>query len=169
VRDKTSRRARRADVKVRNGFLISAFPSRSFKADSVDLIDLYQLIPRFVKRNVSFRGIGWVFVVISLLLVLTCVLPQQGQCLTAEEIAYLKKAGVTDETIQLMIQQETEDRPYSRTGVWEVEDERGNRSTLYQVLDDDEESRGKRRIEQEKVDRAWEMLKNLIIDTRDEE
>jgi len=50
-----------------------------------------------------------------------------------------------------------------------VEDERGNRSTLYQVLDDDEESQEKRRAEQEKVDRAWEMLRNLIIDTRDEE
>lgn len=93
---------------------------------------------------------------------------QQGQCLTVEEIAYLKKAGVSDETIQLMIQQENEERRHSRTGIWEVEDERGNRSTIYNVGDDND-TLERRRVEQEKVDRAWEMLRNLIIDAREKE
>jgi hypothetical protein len=90
---------------------------------------------------------------------------QQGQCLTPEEIAYLKKADVSDETIQLMIQEENERGRPSQTGIWEVEDEKGNRSTLYQV-GDDEDVYERDRIEQEKVDRAWEMLNNLVIDTR---
>ncbi len=102
------------------------------------------------------------------MLVLLTALSQQGYCLTAEEIAYLKKAGVSDETIQLMIQQENEEKRHSQTGVWETEDEMGNRSTLYHA-GNDEKKRERERIEQEKVDRAWEMLRNLIIDARENE
>jgi hypothetical protein len=93
---------------------------------------------------------------------------RQGRCLTAEEIAYLKKAGVGDETIQLMLQQEAEGKRHPQTGIWEVEDEKGNRSTLYQAGNDDGR-RERERIEQEKVDRAWEMLESLIIDAREKE
>jgi len=92
----------------------------------------------------------------------------QGQCLTAEEIVYLKKAGVSDKTIQLMIQQENKERLHSQTGIWEVEDEKGNRSTLYNVGNDDD-ALERKRVEQEKVDRAWEMLRNMIIDGRKKE
>jgi len=109
-------------------------------------------------------GVGGAFLIIVLI-----VAPlQQGLCLTAEEIAYLKKAGVSDETIQLMIQQENEGKRNSRTGVWEVEDEKGDRATLYHAGNDDR-SLERERIEQEKVDRAWEMLRNLVIDAREKE
>ena len=78
----------------------------------------------------------------------------------------MKKAGVSDDTIQLMIQQEKEKAMHSRTGIWDVEDEEGNRSTIYRV-DGSDQAREQQRIEQEKVDRAWEMLRNLIIDVRE--
>jgi hypothetical protein len=102
----------------------------------------------------------------SRLLLLLVICPQPGQCLTAEEIAYLKKTGVSDDTIQLMIQQEREQARHSRTGIWDVENKDGNRSTIYRVDGGDQASE-RRRIEQEKVDRAWEMLRNLIIDARE--
>ena len=100
------------------------------------------------------------------LVFLLVVFLQPVHCLTSEEIAYLKKAGVSDETIQLMIQQESERARHAQTGVWDVEDEKGNRSTIYRV-DGGEQASERRRIEQEKVDRAWEMLSNIIIDARE--
>jgi len=54
----------------------------------------------------------------------------------------------------------------SPTGIWDVENEDGSRSTIYRVDDGDQASE-RRRIEREKVDRAWEMLRNLIIDARE--
>ncbi len=45
---------------------------------------------------------------------------------------------------------------------------RGNDSTLYQTGNDDGRLE-RERIEQEKVDRAWKMLENLIIDAREKE
>ena len=100
------------------------------------------------------------------LVFLLVVFLQPVHCLTSEEIAYLKKAGVSDETIQLMIQQESERARHAQTGVWDVEDEKGNRSTIYRA-DGGEQASERRRIEQEKVDRAWEMLRNIIIDARE--
>jgi hypothetical protein len=93
--------------------------------------------------------------------------PHLGHCLTAEEIAYLKEAGVSNETINLMIEQENERRQQGRTGIWEVEDDHGHRSTLYRA--GSREDPEKKRNEQEKVNRAWEMLQNLVIDTRERE
>jgi DNA-binding transcriptional MerR regulator len=90
----------------------------------------------------------------------------QACCLTADEIAYLKKAGVSEETIRLMIEEENRQRPHSETGVWEVEDEKGRPSTIYRV-GGDEGNEERKRAEQEKVEQAWEMLRNLVIDARE--
>jgi hypothetical protein len=108
-----------------------------------------------------------VFIVAALLVIAAMsTLSRQGQCLTAEEIVYLKKAGVSEETIQRMIQQESAQGEESQTGIQDVEDERGNQSTIYRVGGGCEDS-ARQQIEQEKVDRAWEMLRNLVIDARD--
>lgn len=128
--------------------------------------DLYQPFGLFVKENSWHRALVTAFGVAIPLLLLLVIFPQPGQCLTTEEIAYLKKAGVSDDTIQLMIQQEREQARHSRTGIWDVENEDGKRSTIYRVDDGDQASE-RRKIEQEKADRAWEMLRNLIIDARE--
>jgi len=129
--------------------------------------DLYQPFGLFVKQNSWNRAlVAALGVVILLLLLLLVISPQPGQCLTAEEIGHLKKAGVSDDTIQLMIEQEREQARDSPTGIWDVENEDGSRSTIYRVDDGDQASE-RRRIEREKVDRAWEMLRNLIIDARE--
>ena len=140
--------------------------SRFLRTDLTLFPDLYQLVLPFVKgvlrRNLRSAVIG------SLLwtLGLTVFPLQQVCCLTAEEIAYLKKAGVSEETIRLMIEQENRRELQSQTGIWEVEDEQGRPSTLYRVGGDEDDVES-RRVEQEKVDRAWEMLRNLVIDARE--
>jgi oligoendopeptidase F len=98
-------------------------------------------------------------------------LPHLSFSLTVEEVIKLKKAGVSDETIQLMIQQEMQREelsdPYKNIGVRKIKKPDGKSSTIYSTgeiedrRDYDEES------EREKREKAWEMLNNIIIDTRD--
>ena len=90
--------------------------------------------------------------------------------LTVEEVIQLKKEGVSDETIQLMIQHEMQRERLSEgeteMGVSRVEDSEGRSATVFSTgpsrnPDDCEMS------EREKRERAWDMLDNVIIDTRD--
>lgn len=90
--------------------------------------------------------------------------------LTVEEVIQLKKEGVSDETIQLMIQHEMQRERASEgeteMGVSKIEDPEGRSATVYSTgpprdRDDCEMS------EREKRERAWDMLDNVIIDTRD--
>ncbi|MBN2516011.1 MAG: hypothetical protein JXC33_08260 [Deltaproteobacteria bacterium] len=78
--------------------------------------------------------------------------------LTAEQIIQLKKAGVSDETIQIMLKQE---KKFPR----KIKDDEGNEHIIYStdVSSLDNKSDG---TEDENVKRAWKMLENIIIDTR---
>jgi long-subunit fatty acid transport protein len=85
--------------------------------------------------------------------------------LTPQQVLELKKAGVSDQTIQMMIQQEEAAKNSPATmGVKELKDKDGNTVILYttgesgNTADDDEEKKN--------VDRAWKMLNNIIIDKR---
>jgi hypothetical protein len=86
--------------------------------------------------------------------------------LTPEQIIALKKAGVEDQTIRMMIQQEreaAEQNPADQIGSREIKDKDGNSVIMY--------STGKTKQqavdpEQEKVDKAWMMLQNMNIDPR---
>lgn len=89
--------------------------------------------------------------------------------LTAEEVIKLRKAGVSDETIRLMIEQERAGRqanPSDRIGVREVKDADGNASVVYSTGAPTAATQNE--SEQEKVDKAWKMLQNqnVIIDDR---
>jgi hypothetical protein len=78
--------------------------------------------------------------------------------LTAEQIIHLKKSGVSDETIQIMLKQE---KKFPR----KIKDDEGNEYIIYST---DVSSLNKKtdRAEDENVKRAWKMLENIIIDTR---
>ena len=89
--------------------------------------------------------------------------------LTAEEVVKLKKAGVSEETIRLMIEQERAGRqanPSDQIGVREVKDADGNTSVIYSTGKPTAPAQND--SEQEKVDKAWKMLQNqnVIIDDR---
>jgi hypothetical protein len=89
--------------------------------------------------------------------------------LTTEEVIKLKKAGVSDETIRLMIEQERaggQPNPSDQIGVREVKDAEGNTSVIYSTGAPTAPTQGG--SEQEKVEKAWKMLQNqnMIIDNR---
>ena len=79
--------------------------------------------------------------------------------LTVEEVLKLKEAGVDNETIGIMMKQE------SPRGVEEVEDGAGNISIRYSNDGLGGED-GVGRAERERVDKAWERLRNIVIDGR---
>lgn len=103
-------------------------------------------------------------------IILTLLMISTSFALTVEEVIQLKQEGVSDETIQLMIQSEMQrdqlPEPETKMGVSRVEEPDGKSATVYSTgpsrrRDDCEMS------EREKRERAWDMLDNVIIDTRD--
>jgi hypothetical protein len=84
-----------------------------------------------------------------------------GFALTPQQVIDLKKAGVSDQTIQIMIKQEEAKDPYATIGTREVKDKDGNTVIIYTTgasgssAADDEEKKN--------VERAWKMLDNIII------
>jgi type II secretory pathway pseudopilin PulG len=86
--------------------------------------------------------------------------------LTTDEVIKLKKAGVSEKTIQTMIEQERtgkQPNPADQIGVREVKDVEGNTSVNYSTG-----APTQNQSEQQKVDEAWKMLQNqnMIIDNR---
>ena len=105
---------------------------------------------------------GFVFV----LILLSCT---WVYALTTDEVIKLKKAGVSDETIRIMIEQEKaggQPNPSDQIGVKEVKDSEGNTSVIYSTGAPTAPTQGG--SEQEKVEKAWKMLQNqnMIIDNR---
>jgi hypothetical protein len=88
-----------------------------------------------------------------------------AMALSPEQVIALKKAGVDDQTIQMMIRQEEAAKNHRETSatVREIKDRDGNVTVVY--------SPGSRpreldEAEQRKLDKAWEMLQHVIIDGR---
>jgi len=98
-------------------------------------------------------------------------LPHLSFSLTVEEVIKLKKAGVNDDTIQLMIQQEMQKEelsdPYKNIGVRKIKKSDGKSSTIYSTGETEDHKDYDEESEREKREKAWEMLNNILIDTRD--
>jgi len=78
--------------------------------------------------------------------------------LTPQEVIELKKAGVSDRIIELMIKQKEAARDPERLGTREGKDADGNTVIIYSTgksKTDDEEAKN--------VEKAWEMLRNIQI------
>lgn len=97
---------------------------------------------------------------------LLALFPFSARALTPEQVMQLKKAGVEDRTIRLMIEQEmaANQDPYATLGTKEIRDADGKKVVIYSTgrpggtaIDQEE---------QEKLDRAWEMLRNILIEVR---
>jgi hypothetical protein len=86
--------------------------------------------------------------------------------LTPEQVIALKNAGVSDQTIQLMIRQEQDARgedPADFSGRKEIKDTDGKTVIIYST---GRPAANNRAREEKQTERAWEMLNNIIIDTR---
>lgn len=104
---------------------------------------------------------------------LLMAIPPLAPGLTVDEVLHLKQQGVSDETIQLMIQQEMQRErlsdPNKNMGVHRVAEPDGKRATIYSTGENNHRDDCGEESEREKRDRAWEMLNNIVIDTRDED
>ena len=103
------------------------------------------------------------------MLMLACGWPSDAFTLTAAEILSLKKEGVGDETIRIMLQQEAAVKtPISvkdtAMGRQEIRDNDGTVSVHYSTGSSNMVNLNN--TEQQKVEKAWEMLRRLIVDTR---
>ena len=86
--------------------------------------------------------------------------------LTPEQVISLKNAGVSDQTIHLMIRQEQEaaaGNPDDSPGRKEIRDKDGKAVIIYSTGRRTGNNQSK---EEKQTEKAWEMLKSLIIDTR---
>jgi hypothetical protein len=89
-----------------------------------------------------------------------------AQALTPEQVIALKNAGVSDQTIQLMIRQEqdaAQGNPADFSGRKEIKDRDGKTVIIYST---GRPTGNNQTREEKQTERAWEMLNNIIIDTR---
>lgn len=107
------------------------------------------------------------------IIIIALLLPHLSFSLTVEEVIKLKKAGVGDKTIQLMIQQEMQREkasdPYKNLGVRKIEEPDSQSATIYSTGEIEDRENYDEESEKEKREKAWEMLHNIVIDTRDSE
>jgi len=85
--------------------------------------------------------------------------------LTPEQVIALKNAGVSDQTIQLMIRQEQEAAAGNAdfSGRKEIKDKDGKTVIIYSTGRPTGNNQAK---EEKQTEKAWEMLDKIIIDTR---
>jgi hypothetical protein len=126
------------------------------------------LFSDMIVPTVNYRGTEHMKMTTVALCILLVSLAQVSFALTVEEVIKLKKEGVSDETIQLMIQQEMQGAqladPYKNMGVTEIKKPDGKSSTIYSTGESEDE--GNCDQESEREDKAWQMLDNVLIDTR---
>ena len=104
--------------------------------------------------------------ILPTLFFLFSMIPHVVSALTVEDIIKLKKAGVSEETIQMLILHPPSG-PDRTMGTWVVKDPHGKEVIIYTTgmgTTDGEEDQ--EMTEEEKRKKSWEMLKNLIIDGR---
>lgn len=106
-----------------------------------------------------------------LLVAIILFIPFISFSLTVDEVIKLKKAGVSDETIQLMIQHEMMSEkasdPYKNIGVRKVKEPDGSSATVYSTGEIKDRGDYEEESERGKREKAWDMLDNLVIDGRD--
>jgi hypothetical protein len=107
------------------------------------------------------------YVFISLIYIFVSSFLNHCYALTPDQIIKLKKAGVSDRTIQMMLQQEKEAKEansYDQIGMREIKDKEGNVVTIYSTGRSAKEGAGD--SDGEQVYKAWKMLQHMIIDNR---
>ena len=106
--------------------------------------------------------------IINLAIFLGWLLPATALALTAEEILLLKQNGVSEKTIQMMLQSEIEARREEAKddgmGIKTIIRPGGRPAIVYSTgRDDHAQHQAEERL---KEARAWEMLQHIIVDTR---
>ena len=106
------------------------------------------------------------------IIVPVCLIGLMGICpitvfaLSPDQVIALKKAGVSEETIRLMIQQEdgAQKTPDDAIGRREIKDSQGNTVIIYSTGRSSASEKSDE--ERKKVENSWKMLQNMTIDGR---
>ena len=110
---------------------------------------------------------------ITLMFIICCLgwlAPATSGALTVEEILLLKQNGVSEETVQMMLQSEIQARALqNRTveqsmGIQTITRPGGRSAIVYSTGGGDQDAHGAN--ERLKEQQAWEMLRHIIVDTR---
>jgi hypothetical protein len=100
-------------------------------------------------------------------------MPAASAALTAEEILLLKENGVSETTIQMMLESEIRAQsqghatPQETMGVKTIRRPDGRKAIVYTTGRGNRDDRDAE--ERLKEERAWEMLRHIIVDTRESE
>ena len=109
----------------------------------------------------------------TLMFIICCLvwlLPAPLGALTVEEILLLKQKGVSEETIQMMLQSEIQAHSLQKSaadqtmGIQTIARPGGRSAIVYSTGSGDQDARNAK--ERLKEERAWEMLRHIIVDTR---
>jgi hypothetical protein len=107
--------------------------------------------------------------ILSAVICLAWGLPALALALTTEEILLLKQNGVSEKTIQMMLRSEIEARRHEasgdRMGIKTITRPNGQPAIVYSTGSDDHHR--KKAEERLKEERAWEMLRHIIVDPRE--
>ena len=113
---------------------------------------------------------------IALVFIICCLgwlVPTPSGALTVEEILLLKQNGVSEETIQMMLQNEIQARSLQNSaagqtlGMQPITRPGGQSAIVYSTGSGDQYDRdAEARLKEEQ---AWEMLRHIIVDTRQTE
>ena len=110
---------------------------------------------------------------IRMMLVVCCLLwglPTHSRALTVEEILLLKQNGVSEETIQMMLQSEMQSQSQygsaagEKMGIRTIVRPGGQPAIVYSTGSDARNAYDAE--ERLKEERAWEMLRHIIVDAR---
>jgi hypothetical protein len=108
-----------------------------------------------------------------LMFIICCLgwlMPAPSEALTAEEILLLKHNGVSEETVQMMLQSEIQAQSLQHSaagqtmGVQTITRPDGRSAIVYTTGSDDQDTRSAQ--ERLKEEQAWDMLRHIIVDTR---
>ncbi|BBO85581.1 hypothetical protein DSCO28_61470 [Desulfosarcina ovata subsp. sediminis] len=96
-------------------------------------------------------------------------IPTALHALTAQEILLLKQNGVSEKTIQMMLESEIEatrsvQAKNRAMGIQTITRPNGQPAIVYSTGNGEDEAR--KAHEHQKEQQAWEMLRHLIVDTR---
>jgi hypothetical protein len=117
------------------------------------------------RKSLDMKKILWIIVPVCLI-GLIGICPITVFALSPEKVIALKKAGVSEETIRLMIQQEegAQKNTDDVIGRREIKDGQGNTVIIYST--GRSSANEKSDEEKKKVENSWKMLQNMMIDGR---
>jgi len=110
---------------------------------------------------------------ITLMFIIGCLgwlVPAPSGALTVEEILLLKQNGVSEKTIQMMLQSEIQASSLQNSaadqtlGIQSITRPDGGSAIVYSTGSGDQDARDAE--ERLKEEQAWEMLRHIIVDTR---